>query len=72
VIAPEFTRPIAIDLRDRERFPFMRGIVLMAGVIVEDQASGVRVRVLPDGSLEELLAGGHPRPGAAHATARRP
>ncbi len=26
--------------------------------------------VYTDGSLERLLAGGHPRPGAAHATCR--
>jgi hypothetical protein len=62
---------VAIKLSDRARFPFMRGIVLaMPGVIVEDEASGTRVRVLPDGSLAEILPGGQARPGCAHATAR--
>ncbi len=64
-------RTVAIDLCDRAAFPFMLGICLaIPGVIVEDEASGARVRVLDDGHLELIQAGGHPRPGAAHATAR--
>ena len=48
-------RTVEIDLRARQAFPFMRGIVLaVPGVIVQDEASGIRVRVLEDGSLEEL------------------
>ncbi len=68
---PRGPRTVPIDLRDRARFPWMAGMVLaVPGVIVEDEGSGTRVRVLPDGSLEEILPGGHPRPGTSHATAR--
>ena len=50
-------RTVAIDLRARAAYPFMAGIVLaVPGVIVEDEASGVRVRVLENGSLDELNA----------------
>jgi hypothetical protein len=59
---------VPIDLRDRPAW--LRGIVLAApGIIFEDEASGARLRVMPDGSLEEIVAGGHPRPGCAHSTA---
>lgn len=69
-------RPVAIDPRDRGRFPFLAGVVLaLPGVILEDDGTGTRVRVLPDGSLEEVLPGGHVRPsgwnGEPAATARR-
>jgi hypothetical protein len=63
-------RPVAINLTDRP--DWMRGIVLaLPGLIVEDEGSGERIRVQDDGRLERLLPGGHPRPGAAHATATR-
>ncbi len=52
--------------------PFMAGIVLaVPGIVIEDDATGARVVVLPDGRLEHLHPGGHPRPGTAHATAVR-
>lgn len=43
--------------------PPPRGAVLVADDAVH--------RVGPDGELEPALPGGHPRPGASHATARR-
>jgi hypothetical protein len=50
-------RTVAIDLYARRAYPFMDGIVLaVPGLIVEDEASGVRVRVLENGSLEEIGA----------------
>lgn len=59
-------RTVIISLRDREAFPFMDGMCLgVPGTIVEDEASGIRVRILEDGSLEQLLPGGHPRAGVA-------
>lgn len=42
---------------------------LPAGAIVLGDA-GERYRVTPEGDVEELLPGGMPRPGCAHATAR--
>jgi hypothetical protein len=48
-------------IRDRHTLP--------AGAIVV--ADGTVWRVLADGSTEEVLPGGHPRPGCAHATATR-
>lgn len=56
--SPERTpvaRPVAIDRAARSAFPFMRDIVLaMPGAIVEDEASGIRVRVREDGGLAEI------------------
>jgi hypothetical protein len=49
----------------------MRGIVLgIPGIIFEDEATGERLRLLPDGTLEPIIPGGYPRPGVSHATAR--
>lgn len=60
-------RTVAIDLRARRAYPWMGGIVLaIPGLIVEDEGSGVRVRVREDGGLEELTPAGHPRAGAAY------
>ncbi|WP_041453471.1 hypothetical protein [Anaeromyxobacter dehalogenans] len=59
-------RTVAIDLRARRAYPWMAGIVLaIPGVIVEDEASGTRVKVREDGGLDELVAPGHPQHGAA-------
>jgi hypothetical protein len=61
VTAHAFPKPrtVALDLRDRPEW--MLGIVLaVPGLVLEDEASGERVQ-----------PGGHPRPGCAHATARR-
>ncbi len=58
-----------VEVRDRPAW--LRGVVLaLPGTIFESEA-GERLRLLEDGTLEPLLAGGHPRPGAAHATATR-
>ncbi len=52
---PRATRPVAIDRAARSAFPFMREVVLaMPGAIVEDEASGIRVQVREDGSLDEI------------------
>lgn len=60
---------VPIDLRDRPAW--MKGIVLgIPGIIFEDEGTGERLRLMPDGSLEPILPGGTPRPGCAHATAR--
>lgn len=66
-------KTVAIDLRDRPAW--MLGIVLaQPGLVLEDEATGERIRVLEDGHLERLLAGGRPGGVCAHstATARRP
>lgn len=42
-------------------------IAIRAVLVLDDGVYLLRV----DGTLEPLLAGGHPRPGAAHATATR-
>ncbi len=39
------------------------------GVLI--QLDGQAIRIHEDGSAELVLAPGHPRPGQAHATARR-
>jgi hypothetical protein len=56
--SPERTRvvrPVAIDRAARTAFPFMREFVLaIPGAIVEDEASGIRVRVREDGGLAEI------------------
>ncbi len=64
--------PLAtVELRDRP--PWLRGIVLaLPGIIFEYEATGERLRLLADGTLEPVLPGGYPRPGCAHATAREP
>ena len=55
---PHRRRPVVVNLQDRARFPWMQGIVLaVPGIIFEHEASGIRVRILPDGSLEEITAG---------------
>jgi hypothetical protein len=60
-------RSIPIDLHARRAYPFMAGMVLcVPGVIIEDEASGLRVRIREDGSLEEIRPGGHPHAGAAY------
>jgi hypothetical protein len=60
-------RTVAVNLCDRRAYPWMAGIVLARpGQIVEDEGSGVRVRVRDDGSLEELIPSGYPRGGAAY------
>lgn len=60
---------VPLDLRDRPAW--LAGIVLARpGVIFEYEGTGERLRLLADGRLEPVVAGGHPRPGAAHATAR--
>jgi hypothetical protein len=59
---------VPLDLRDRPAW--LAGIVLARpGVIFEDEGTGERLRLLGDGRLEPVVAGGHPRPGASHATA---
>jgi hypothetical protein len=61
---------VPIDLRDRPAW--LKGIVLAKpGVIFEDEATGERLRLLPTGQLEPVLAGGLPRPGCAHSTSRK-
>jgi len=45
-------------------------VTLPPGAVVE--LDDRLVRVGPDGQFEEVLASGLPRPGCAHATARRP
>lgn len=59
-----------VPLDPRDRPAWLAGVVLARpGIIFEDEASGDRVRLLADGRLERVVAGGYPRPGAAHATA---
>ncbi len=72
---PRPARTVEIDLRARRAYPWMAGIVLsLPGLILEDEGSGIRVRVLADGSLEELVPGGMPRPSIASdpCATRRP
>lgn len=48
---------VAVAAQARAAYPFMRGIVwAVPGIIVEDEASGVRVRVNEYGGLDELGA----------------
>ena len=55
--APTFRKPrtVAIDLRAREAYPWMLGVVLaIPGLVLVDEASGVCVRVREDGGLDEI------------------
>lgn len=59
--------PVVIDPRARAAYPWMSGIVFaVPGTVIQDEASGIALRVREDGGLEELLAPGHPKPGAAY------
>lgn len=59
-------RTVPVNLYDRKAFPWLAGICLaVPGLVLLDEASGRRVRVRDDGSLEEIAAGGHPHGGAA-------
>lgn len=52
--------------------PAAEGLCLLRpGAVIVDHDGGV-FRLSPDGRLEPILPGGHPRPGSAHATARPP
>ncbi len=51
---------------------WLRGIVLAPPGVIFENEHGDRLRLLDDGTLDPILAGGHARPGAAHATTTRP
>jgi hypothetical protein len=56
---PQPTRTVAVNLRDRSRYPWLAGISLtVRGLILEDPESGTRVRIRDDGSIENLTEGG--------------
>jgi hypothetical protein len=64
-------RVVAILAPAREAYPFMREIVFaVPGVVVEDEASGVRVRVNERGGLDEIGAVPARKSIAADPTAR--
>lgn len=65
----------AVDPRLAAAYPCLRPFArLQAGAVVVDEGSGLRLRMSDSGDLEELRAGGHPRPGIAWdpAPRRRP
>ena len=48
-------KTVAIDLRAREAYPWLLGVVLaVPGLVLEDEGSGIRVRVREDGGLDEI------------------
>jgi hypothetical protein len=63
-------RVVPIDPAARQSWDVLRAIAYALPGTVLVGADGQALRILDDGRVEPVLAGGHPRPGAAHATAR--
>ncbi len=61
---------VAIDPRERAQRPWLPLRAPIASVWLSPEGDVVRVQ--PDGSCAAVLPSGHPRPGSAHSTARRP
>ncbi len=59
-------RTVAIDLYARRGYPWLDAVTSAApGLVLLDERSGCRVRVLEDGSVAEITPGGYPHAGAA-------
>ncbi len=59
------TAPVAIDPRARREWPALHGLAYaVPGTVLIGEAGEV-LRVRPDGGVDQVLPGGHPRAGAA-------
>jgi hypothetical protein len=60
-------RPVPLPAVWRVRTPWLPAVLRCRRIYVGP--GGEVLRVTDDGHVEEVLPGGHPRPGTAHATA---